>query len=527
MKKGFITLSTGQQFHYRSVGDGAPLIMLHSSPQNSEALMPAAQVFAQHCHCIALDTPGYGLSDAMDIQTPNITDYAENIIAAIDELGLKNFCLYGAATGSQIAIEIGKRYPQRVKFLMLDSNGHVSDEHCARILKGYFPSVKPLPGGGHLLTYWEICRGSYTAFPWTSGKVADGCAIPLPPAVSIQQAYLRYLDAGETYDLAYKAAFLIEKRDHMNGLNVPTIMTRWTRSVLISIVDELIKLGLPECVTLLHSDGDKMDRMNVQAEALGEALKTLELEELSLTGPAAPISSGFQSIYLGDDEAPLHAKINLGGSGNVLLCLHDSCRSSAQFLKALSPLIGKRPMILLDLPGHGASMQLENSPTVPDLADMIAAALKNFKHEGLDIAGIGLGASIGAALSDRLLVDHLTSIKTPNFSRDECADYLKNGIPDLTPRHDGTHLVRAWYMIRAQALYRLWYRPDGASRAGLDDADLSPDHLHERTLELLRTGRYHGDFMRLKIYSDLDILSQSLNVSSSVVKIEEVASQLA
>ena len=57
IKRDFITVNNGQQLHYRRSGNGLPLIMLHPSPQCSETLIPAMEIFSANYDCLALDTP--------------------------------------------------------------------------------------------------------------------------------------------------------------------------------------------------------------------------------------------------------------------------------------------------------------------------------------------------------------------------------------------------------------------------------------------------------------------------------------
>ena len=63
---------------------------------------------------MAIDTPGYGESDALPGE-PAIADYAAGIIAGLPE----RFDLFGYHTGVAIAVEIALRWPDRVGRLTL------------------------------------------------------------------------------------------------------------------------------------------------------------------------------------------------------------------------------------------------------------------------------------------------------------------------------------------------------------------------------------------------------------------------
>ncbi|HBF89949.1 MAG TPA: hypothetical protein DDX09_02175, partial [Hyphomonas atlantica] len=73
---GYVTLPNGRQIHFRAEGSGPPLLVLHPSPQHSGAMGAALNAFSPLCTCIAMDTPGYGWSDAIALETPTVSDYA-------------------------------------------------------------------------------------------------------------------------------------------------------------------------------------------------------------------------------------------------------------------------------------------------------------------------------------------------------------------------------------------------------------------------------------------------------------------
>src|SRR5579871_6474622 len=112
MRRAFITLSdSGRQVHYRSAGDGAPLVLLAATPDSSGALdlsAPDRAVFA-------LDTPGYGQSDPLPVAAPTIEHYAEALSQTLDALGLQAADIIGWGSGATIAAGFARRYPERSK----------------------------------------------------------------------------------------------------------------------------------------------------------------------------------------------------------------------------------------------------------------------------------------------------------------------------------------------------------------------------------------------------------------------------
>ena len=76
-KKGYADGPFGQ-LHYMTAGSGAPLIMTHQSPDSMVQFEPVLGLLAeQGIQAIAVDIPGYGMSDRPD-HPPTIAEYAPN-----------------------------------------------------------------------------------------------------------------------------------------------------------------------------------------------------------------------------------------------------------------------------------------------------------------------------------------------------------------------------------------------------------------------------------------------------------------
>ena len=94
-----------RRVHYRRAGTGPPLVMLHASPGSSYVLEPLIMLLAGSRTVIAIDTPGYGESEGLGIEEPEIHAFASALVDTLDALGLGRF-----ARGAQL----GSSYPLRV-----------------------------------------------------------------------------------------------------------------------------------------------------------------------------------------------------------------------------------------------------------------------------------------------------------------------------------------------------------------------------------------------------------------------------
>jgi pimeloyl-ACP methyl ester carboxylesterase len=70
---------------------------------------------------IGIDRPGYGLSDAAPWNGAPLAEFACDVAAVADHLGLERFALFGMSGGAPYATAVAAAYPQRVSALALVS----------------------------------------------------------------------------------------------------------------------------------------------------------------------------------------------------------------------------------------------------------------------------------------------------------------------------------------------------------------------------------------------------------------------
>ena len=79
MRRGYVDVEFGQ-LHYRESGEGPPLVLLHKTPSSSIQYSRVMPLLGERYRCIALDTPGFGMSDPFPSQ-PLMGDYGRAAIA--------------------------------------------------------------------------------------------------------------------------------------------------------------------------------------------------------------------------------------------------------------------------------------------------------------------------------------------------------------------------------------------------------------------------------------------------------------
>jgi len=254
------------QTHYRTAGEGRPLVLLHPSPLSSAFMTPVIDTARDLYRVIAPDTPGYGASDPLPEPGEDLAPYCDWLEAALDALGLERVLLYGSATGAQIAIEFACRRPARLEGLVLENAVHFEDDEREHILANYFPSLAPRADGAHLLEAWRMADALFRGFPWFEAPM-DG---PAPPVGLVHATALGYLEAGEDYARAYRAAFRNERAERLARVPVRTAVMRWAGSVLKAQADRLDAFDWPAHITMHPSGPTAEARFAALREVFGQ-----------------------------------------------------------------------------------------------------------------------------------------------------------------------------------------------------------------------------------------------------------------
>lgn len=156
-RRGYIDGLWGQ-VHYRRRGKGPVLVLLHQTPWSSIQFHRAAPLLAAGgLEVIALDTPGYGLSDPPPSR-PTIEAYADNVACALKELGLTDVTILGHHTGALIAASMTAQ-TGLVERLILDNAPCYTPEERAQRQALPHLTHPPVEGGAHFAQRWAFLRG--------------------------------------------------------------------------------------------------------------------------------------------------------------------------------------------------------------------------------------------------------------------------------------------------------------------------------------------------------------------------------
>jgi pimeloyl-ACP methyl ester carboxylesterase len=489
----------GRRVHYRRVGIGPPIVMLHASPASSEMLLGEMLAAAPHFTCFAFDMPGFGDSDALPGETASVRDVAEATASAMQALGLPPCPVFGTHSGTAIALELGTGWPHLLTGLVLDGVPLFNDTEMEEIFSDYFTIFPPDPLGGHYPQTWIRFRDQFTWFPWSSRDVRRLNAIDRPTPEDIQHWMMMYFRGFRTSLPLYRAichhgAALYRAAE---ALTLPAVFMATEEDMLFSHLDRLPPL----------KDGQSIARLRP-----GTAAKHAAIVDFLRAMPAAP-------------PAPMPAPTRMAGrdpamqfldteDGQILIRCYGDCQKPALMLLhdapgtglLLEPLARKLAadafVILPDLPGTGDSdAPGDERPILEVSADALSAIADTLALEGFAVAAIGCGCAVAAVLAGRgeprLIALLLQDIPAPDEATASAI------APEIELSPEGAHWLKMWLMVRDAEIYRPWF--DGRMEAQRSSqGNFDAEWLHAQTFALMKSRRTYSRLPRAAYRLDIE-----------------------
>lgn len=203
--RAFLDLPWGQ-VHLRTIGDakGPLLLMLHQSPLSSREYQAVLPLLTEAGRPVALDTPGFGLSDPPHADW-EVADYAEAIWKVADLFSAgEPINLFGRATGAVLAYAMVQARPAAAHRLILHGLPVYTRAERAERLSSFAPPYELASDGSHLTWIWNRIKNEY---PWADPALATSLVRD-------------YLAAGPDFATAYRAIW----RYDLESLRLPEVI---------------------------------------------------------------------------------------------------------------------------------------------------------------------------------------------------------------------------------------------------------------------------------------------------------------
>jgi pimeloyl-ACP methyl ester carboxylesterase len=127
--------------------------MLHQTPRSLDEFAEVLPLVARARRAVAIDTPGYGCSDAVAGQ-PSIADYAAGVVGVLDALSIPAAVFVGHHTGAVIACELAAGHPARTRSVVLSGPVFLDADTRDR-MRPYFVQWQVRPDGAHFAEKWQ------------------------------------------------------------------------------------------------------------------------------------------------------------------------------------------------------------------------------------------------------------------------------------------------------------------------------------------------------------------------------------
>ncbi|WP_433504803.1 alpha/beta fold hydrolase [Pseudonocardia halophobica] len=136
----------GTPMHYHDIGEGEPILFLHSYGPGSNAWITWHKVvpyFAARYRCILMDLVNYGESGPRVFQEQIHGLHARQAKGLLDAIGIDRVDVVGNSQGGQTAFAFAYTYPERTKKLVWGA-GHVGTNRGYR--NEYLMAIEPEEG---------------------------------------------------------------------------------------------------------------------------------------------------------------------------------------------------------------------------------------------------------------------------------------------------------------------------------------------------------------------------------------------
>jgi 3-oxoadipate enol-lactonase len=123
----------GIELGYDDHGVGQPIIFLHAFPLNRSMWtgLTTALLSEPRFRLVTFDWPGFGESNLHD-RVSTMEQFADDVAALMDMLGMQQAVLCGLSMGGYVAFAFLRKYPQRVKALILADTRPGADSEEAK-----------------------------------------------------------------------------------------------------------------------------------------------------------------------------------------------------------------------------------------------------------------------------------------------------------------------------------------------------------------------------------------------------------
>lgn len=215
--------------HYRSAGDGPPLLLLHATPHSSRVYKKLVPLLAPRYRVIAADTLGFGYSDPLppDVTMEKLGDSCADLL---DALAIPRAAVFGLHTGNKVGAALAANHGDRVSRFVCCGMTHSivverdkRDSAIKAIIDKLLVKEKPAADGSHLLRNWGRTFDG-VAHLWWGPALMDTLPLAEGDLQAVQGEAIDRILSRPSYDAIYAANFAFDLSAALARVTMPTLI---------------------------------------------------------------------------------------------------------------------------------------------------------------------------------------------------------------------------------------------------------------------------------------------------------------
>ena len=487
--KSRIIFVSGRQVHLRTAGSGPPVILLHPSPNWSKSLDLYIKTFSKKNTAIAIDTPGYGHSELLNINKPKIKDFADALNELLETLSINKCSIWGSHTGATIALEFAIRYPEKVSVFIADGYPAYTRETRIKMLKNHLPPYKPKWDGSHLLHTWHKFREMFIFSPTYEWHKKNRTKSSPPKADLIQKMITPRLITGRHYTHAYRAVFKYDSLNAIGKLKVPSCFGARSDDSLIKCF-KLIEPRLKKNAWLEEFSSNKIKA----AESYNKIIKKYSQSNHTITIPKNNYRRNKVNLNFLDLETNQIAYKSIGSPKDIPTIILPPIPGDSYPVVKIMKYLNKfgHYVLSFDLPGNGDTEGFIKNNSINSYAKVLNQIIKRFSFNRINLIGFNGGASVATEFNilRRNFIKNLILFSPIEVPISEENENLKKFATTIIPKWDGTHLINLWFSLRNEQLFYPWYKETNKSILNIEPK-INPENLSKKMTGIMKNYEYY------------------------------------
>lgn len=202
-----MSLVDGGQIHLRGNqnGRGRPMIFLHDLGSSAREFDVVMGSLAGSRPVLAPDLPGHGVSDSLNVSTPNETAALVRQILKQYNLGSVDVIAQGASAAAALALD--ELVPGEIASLVLCDPRAVAAEEVGDIHRHLPPDLAPDTAGTYLFRAWSYLKDRDLYSPWNDRSASAATPLVQPRrTVALQRRLIDLLKSRDVLPMQFEAA---------------------------------------------------------------------------------------------------------------------------------------------------------------------------------------------------------------------------------------------------------------------------------------------------------------------------------